>query len=334
MKDGLWVKCSLHSHSTVSDGMLNPEEVVEYYTSNGYKVVSITDHGKLAKPKVDGVCYLLGVEVSCGKSILGEPYHIICLGLEEFPISKTVDPQEAIDSTNEAGGVAFLAHPYWSNLTYEDIVRLEGYIGIEVYNAGCEVEVGKGYSSVYWDNLLSRGSKIFGLAVDDAHRYTVPPLDALKGWIYTKMRRESYDEILDNLREGLFYSTMGPKIHRFEYSNSLIEVEATPASKVSLISSNGKGLTVSLETVKEILKLWKEPSGRGKLETMFYDVDFKEEEGRSIVALEGRYGWFNIKLSNLGIEKLEWRQKSRYSYLRLEVTDRLNRKAWSNPIFI
>ena len=37
-------KANLHAHSTLSDGRMTPEELVEAYRSQGYSVLSITDH--------------------------------------------------------------------------------------------------------------------------------------------------------------------------------------------------------------------------------------------------------------------------------------------------
>lgn len=49
--------------------------------------------------------------------------------------------QPFIDRVNDEGGLIFIAYPYWSNLVYEDPFRLEGYVGVEVCNTGCDVEV-------------------------------------------------------------------------------------------------------------------------------------------------------------------------------------------------
>lgn len=43
-KDGTFYKANLHSHSTVSDGMLSPAEIKQHYMAHGYSVVAYTDH--------------------------------------------------------------------------------------------------------------------------------------------------------------------------------------------------------------------------------------------------------------------------------------------------
>ena len=37
-------RANLHSHSTLSDGRLTPEQLVEAYREAGYSILAITDH--------------------------------------------------------------------------------------------------------------------------------------------------------------------------------------------------------------------------------------------------------------------------------------------------
>ena len=43
-ENGTFYKANLHCHSTVSDGLLTPEEIKEGYLAHGYSVVAYTDH--------------------------------------------------------------------------------------------------------------------------------------------------------------------------------------------------------------------------------------------------------------------------------------------------
>ena len=59
---------------------------------------------------------------------------------------------------NEHGGVAYLAHPYWTGVALAPRAA-RNRSGIEVYNAGCELEIGRGVSTVHWDELLDAGAR-------------------------------------------------------------------------------------------------------------------------------------------------------------------------------
>ena len=39
-----YFKTNLHTHSTISDGKLSPQEVKDAYKAQGYQVLSLTDH--------------------------------------------------------------------------------------------------------------------------------------------------------------------------------------------------------------------------------------------------------------------------------------------------
>ena len=43
-------KANLHTHTTVSDGRLNPHEVVDRYHAQGHTILAITDHNRVTYP--------------------------------------------------------------------------------------------------------------------------------------------------------------------------------------------------------------------------------------------------------------------------------------------
>ena len=43
-RDGEWLRCQLHSHTTNSDGEATPDGLVEHYARAGFDVLAITDH--------------------------------------------------------------------------------------------------------------------------------------------------------------------------------------------------------------------------------------------------------------------------------------------------
>ncbi|MEM2849294.1 MAG: hypothetical protein QXI36_03350, partial [Candidatus Bathyarchaeia archaeon] len=200
-RSGLWIKGNLHTHSTNSDGRLTAEQVVELYYANGYSLLSITDHEKLTKFSTDRLVMIPGFETSVKGTRLNYDYHVVLLNVEDVEYVQKLrnSIEELLDFTFESGGLTFIAHPYWSSLTVEDLLRLKNYLGVEVYNTGCDVECAKGFSMVHWDGVLVTSKLIYGLAVDDAHRYLTPPIDALGGWIWVKTEAPSIESIVYSL---------------------------------------------------------------------------------------------------------------------------------------
>ena len=98
------------------------------------------------------------------------------------------------------GGVAYLAHPYWTGATPGTLELPENVAGIEVWNAGCELEVGRGLSSVHWDELLETGARCFGLVTDDSHH---PGFDSGHGWTWLRVPERTAEAVLAGLAAGL-----------------------------------------------------------------------------------------------------------------------------------
>ena len=43
-REGPWLRCALHAHTTNSDGEVAPRTLVKHYERAGYDVLAITDH--------------------------------------------------------------------------------------------------------------------------------------------------------------------------------------------------------------------------------------------------------------------------------------------------
>lgn len=334
--DELWIKGALHCHSTASDGALSPIDVIGFYASKGYGAIAITDHGRITREhsEDEGIVLLPGIEISKGETKLKSGYHIVALGVEDQSLNDLESPSEIIDEVNSAGGMIIVAHPYWSGLIYDDLMDIEGYAGIEVYNTGCDVEVTKGYSSVHWDELLSSGVKCFGFAVDDAHRYFIPPLDADGGWVWFKPVEANVESVLKALKGGAFYSSTGPAINRLLISEDKVHVEMTPVSRVNVISRNGIGLSVELGQLRELIQMWKEPDERRRLEGSFDRVEAIEEGVLVNAFVSARGSELELTFDDKGLRAFYAEFKLRSDYLRVELVDECGRIAWSNPIFL
>ena len=72
-----------------------------------------------------------------------------------IPENEFAPLQEVVDWILENGGVPYIAHTYWSGLRTDQWEDCEGLLGIEVWNSGCELEVGRGDSSL----PLGRGAR-------------------------------------------------------------------------------------------------------------------------------------------------------------------------------
>ncbi len=238
---GNWYKGSLHIHSTVSDGELTPAEVIQWYRNQEYHFLALTDHDYVSEAKsiTDDFITLSGVEVG-GTDPQAGLYHLVALGLPSSGPLKldgmTKSMQGAVNQLQKAGGLVFLAHPYWSGQMSKDLLSLENCIGQEIYNGSCEVDTCRGLATVHWDDLLACGRRLWGLATDDAH-WRSRPKDAGKGWVWVKSTALKQDAILQALKQGHFYASSDPKIYdlRLDPNHGEISVRCSPSTTIDFV---------------------------------------------------------------------------------------------------
>jgi hypothetical protein len=192
------------------------------------------------------------------------------------------------------GGVAYLAHPYWTGVAPGLLELPETVSGIEVYNAGCELEIGRGVSTVHWDELLESGRHCFALATDDSHH---PGFDSDFAWTWVRSERTAAG-VLDALRTGCFYGTTGPRITSVTAGGGSVEVRCDPCRSVTVMFGVSSGGAVH--------------AGR----------------------LGYRYGGEILDATTDGLitaARLTLPETARYA--RVEVTDARGGRAWANPIW-
>lgn len=245
--DGEWLRCALHAHTTESDGELAPAMLAAHYRRAGFDVLAITDHWKIADAEAPGLLVVPSVELNC---VLpgARDGHVLGFGVvaDEEALRQLASGYPSLEETGawiEAhDGVAYLAHPYWTGVTPGTLELPENVVGVEVYNAGCQLEVGRGLSAVHWDELLEAGRLCPAIATDDSHH---PGFDSGFAWTWLRVHERSRDGVLSALREGAFYASTGPAIHDVQRSGDTVEVACSPARSVTLVASKTKGAAVN-----------------------------------------------------------------------------------------
>ena len=249
---GRWYKGNVHAHTTMSDGTRTPETLVEIYRDAGYDFLSVTDHSLVADTSGLGSSRFLlvpGEEICVGRSHAGTLYHLVALGVDEtLPFTdfdRGLDTQRVVDHVNEIGGILILAHPYWSGLSHGDMMALDRYHGVEIYNTSCEYERNTGLSAVHIDGVIAAGRRPMIYAVDDHHGADRPtmPLDACGAWISVKAPSLSRESIMESIRGGLFYSSTGPEIKDISIGeDDVITIECSPVKIISFVSTPSLGM--------------------------------------------------------------------------------------------
>ena len=246
--EGVWLRCALHAHTTSSDGEMPPEFLAGHYERAGFDVLAITDHWVTTEQRSsDGLVVVPGVELNARVAETGSEAHVLALGVEvapELPETQYETLDETAGWVIRHGGVAFLAHPYWSGLRTPEFERCDAFLGLEVYNAGCELEAGRGVSAVHWDEVLEAGRPWLAIAVDDCHH---PGFDSARAWTWVRASERSPAAVLAALRDGAFYGSTGPVIEEVSVDGRTVSVRCSGAARVTLVTGRGRGAAAGID---------------------------------------------------------------------------------------
>jgi len=323
---GEWYRGNLHVHTTNSDGSMPPERLVAHYENAGWDFLALTDHWKVSHVEAErfpSITVIPSIEVNTapGSTLAGTNYHIVGLNMQAEPERKEglMGPPGAqwlIDAIREQGGLAILAHPYWSGLSLGDVQGLRDHLGLEVFNADTEVHIGRGNSQALWDDLLTRGLTPLAVAVDDCHR---PGQDSLRAWTTVRAPDRAPESIMAALRAGHFYASTGPEILDVRWepdaaagtddepAGGTVSVRCSPVRSITLVADATKGGRLNAGAFGMALRARRlRPSGHNP-------------EGVSDGSL---------------LTGGEFFLTGRERYARIQVEDGLGRRAWTNPLFV
>lgn len=233
---GRWLRGNLHAHTTNSDGVRPPEQVVADYRARGYDFLALSDHDTFTDPDAlggdDALTLVPAVECSANGP------HLLHLGAPG-PVDPDRDRQAVIDAIDRAGGIAVPAHPNWkadfAHWPQEDLASLRGIAAIEVFNGLIEHHPGAALATDRWDQLLSAGHRVWGIATDDAHR----PWEVAQGWTVVRTTDPSAGGILAAIEQGACYASTGVVVERVDVADGVIAVDTTNADEIRLVSDHG-----------------------------------------------------------------------------------------------
>lgn len=228
-------KGNLHTHTTRSDGTLAPQEVLDMYAAAGYHFLMLSDHDTITDdPSLNGRAMTLirGYEITAAGSHM---LHVHADGV----LHPTRDRQPMIDAVIARGGLAIMNHPNWGenfvHCPQEELERLSGYLGIEIYNGVSERAEGAALATDRWDMLLSKGRCVWGFGNDDLHE----PADFAITWNMVFAEDASEASLLKALRSGSFYVSTGVHIENIAVRGNEIEIESPDTQCFRVVRDHG-----------------------------------------------------------------------------------------------
>ena len=215
------------------------------FASLGYDFMAVTDHNKAPDEKQwcrwqeqAGLLLIPGEENGSTDHILEVGVHQV----NETPDDNFVGRAQALRA---AGGFTVGCHPQEYVHGGENIrVAADLLHGFEIYNG---LREGRGCNEVanieLWDDILTEGGRIWGVATDDFHcQYTSPG----HGWVMVQVGEEaeiSWPLIVEQLKTGAFFSTTYPAFEGILLEENELRVSASvPAQRIRVIGPEGKTL--------------------------------------------------------------------------------------------
>ena len=267
-------KANLHSHSTLSDGSLSPEELKRVYKENGYSILAITDHDypcDHSELNEDDFLMLTGYEATVRVSpdnkydIYAPEIHINLFAREADNITlidyapnhckyllkngeyfKTV-PQISTGGTRVYGAdyvnkfVAAAKEAGYICSHNHPTWSLEEDETVYKYRGFFSMEIcnyiSREYNAALYEKVLRRGTRIFCHGSDDNHNRT--PLysrysDSFGSFTVIEANSLDYGEVFTALENGDFYASRGPVIYELKLEGETAHLKTSPADRICM----------------------------------------------------------------------------------------------------
>lgn len=276
-------KANLHCHSTISDGVMTPEELKKHYKSQGYSILAYTDHEVLVPHN----------ELNDEDFLTLPGYEVQIYGDMELPKRlRRVSHMNFYPKDPENRKMPFY--------NFDDVMRLDKKPDISqaVYDgdgneykeysvAGLNRLISKakdagfivGYnhptwsiedSSIYtnlqglfaveiynhgaqmghdaycpyiYEEMLRSGKRIGCVANDDTHE----ECDLFGGFTMVYADTLTHSSVINALENGDFYASRGPIINALWYEDGMFHIECSPVKKIVISNSGRRDPKVSVK---------------------------------------------------------------------------------------
>jgi hypothetical protein len=289
----LFLKGQLHLHSDASgDSTTPPDDVVRWYAEADFDFIVFTDHNRITEHAgIDGMLVFPGIELTQNLERCDPPPEqgLSCLlhvnglfvdpalaqSLADLPRPDSVARKDlylhALQTTDALGGLAMLDHPnfhYAADGPLLTALAAEGLRFFEVANEAVDSsndgDASHPSTEKLWDQVLTAGHELYGIATDDAHHYYDAAATRARGevahvgdrgFVMVKADRDA-TSIRAALQRGDFYASNGLLLRDVRLDGSVLRIEADENVTTTFIGDSGRilatarGKTAALDITK------------------------------------------------------------------------------------
>ncbi len=271
-----FLKGQLHVHSGRSgDSETPPEAVHAWYEARGYDFIVFTDHNTVTDTPDTSMLTIPGVEVTQNLRACDPPpragdaclLHVNVLFAKDAANARGLPPpastarldvyRHALELGGALGGVAMLNHPNMHFGADAALVAQLAEGGLPMMEVGnqswdCQNEGDETHPSTeaLWDDVLTRGHRVWGTVTDDAHHYDDATAAAARGERvfpgdlgFVAVRADkAAPAIRAALERGDFYGSTGIVLRTLELTKTrcVLEVDEAADVRFEVIGAGGK----------------------------------------------------------------------------------------------
>lgn len=275
-KDGNDYKANMHSHSTISDGTMTPQELKEYYMANGYSIIAYTDHDLFVPhPELcdENFLALNGYEMEFYDYGTTEDFnimrttHINMVALDEkmelqpffhrkrYFAGNGVKNKHLVKFDETKPDFVREYTPECINMVMRECKRLGFFVTYNHPRWSLEnYEIYSKYDEMNALEIMNGGSLAEGYLANNFQAYDDLLLqgkklfvvagddnhskkDALWCWTVIRAKDLSYKSVADALKNGDFYATNGPKIFEMYVEDNELVVKTSDAKSINFTTN-------------------------------------------------------------------------------------------------
>lgn len=281
-------KANLHCHSTISDGVMTPEELKKQYQSRGYQILAYTDHEVLVPHReLDEKDFLTipGYEVQ----IYGDmelPKRLRRVSHLNFyprdPENRTMpfynyDDVMRLDKTPDISKAVYDGdgneYKEYSVAGLNSLIAKAKQAGFVVsYN---HPTWSKEDSSIYTHleglfamEIYNHGAQVMGHDAYCPYVYeqmlrsgvrlgciatddTHKPCDLFGGFTMVYAKELTHSAVIQALEQGDFYASRGPVIEGIWYEDGMFHIQCSPVKRIIISNSGRRDPSVSVRQIQE-----------------------------------------------------------------------------------
>ena len=268
-------KANFHTHTTMSDGRLNPHMVVDRYHQLGYNILAITDHNEVTYP------WTAFAEMTASRTSHNRmqnvpetmpenfdyenrnPVALQMIDIQANELSRhhhmgsffndhngTETEEESLEATATKGGITMLYHPGRYQERNPEIYNLQWYIdvygnydhlfGLEVYNQGDRYPNDRHM----WDSILTvmmPDRPVWGYSNDDMH--TENHIGRNRNLLI--LPELNHEQVRHGMENGLSFFVYAPEGH-----------DGPPSPVIESIRVNGRKGTIEITATGYDSVIW------------------------------------------------------------------------------